>query len=52
MLQIQMGGDVPEKYFLTNCLENCKEDMEVATVNRGSSTQVQYTVDTSGTVIR
>ncbi|XP_065891180.1 SEC14-like protein 2 [Dysidea avara] len=49
---IQMGGDVPEKYFLTNCLENSKEDMEVAAVNRGSSSQVQYTVDTPGTVIR
>ena len=47
-----MGKDVPEKYFLTNCLENSKEDMEVATVNRGSSIQLQYEVDTPGTLIR
>lgn len=51
LLQIKMGGDVPEKYFFTN-LENSTEDMELVTVNRGSSSQVQYEVDTPGTVLR
>ena len=47
-----MGKDVPEKYFFTNLLETSKEEMEMAVVNRGSSNQLQYEVDTPGTVIR
>ena len=47
-----MGGDVPDKYFFTNNLENPMEDMDVVTVNRGSSVQVQYEVDTPGTLLR
>ncbi|XP_065898687.1 SEC14-like protein 2 isoform X2 [Dysidea avara] len=49
---IKMGGDVPDKYFFTNNLENPMEDMDVVTVNRGSSVQVQYEVDTPGTLLR
>ena len=47
-----MGGDIPEKYFFTNNLENSVEDMDVVIVNRGSSSQVQYEVDVPGTLLR
>jgi len=47
-----MGGDIPEKYFFTNNLENSVEDMDIVTVNRGSSSQVQYEVDVPGTLLR
>ena len=52
VFQIQIGKDVPEKYFFTNLLETSKEEMEMVTVNRGSSHQLQYEVEISGTIIR
>jgi len=37
---IHQGGDVPEKYYLSNQTEESKEGMERVVVGRGSSQKV------------
>ena len=49
--QINWGGDIPEKYFLSNLMET-KGDMEKTTVKMMSTFQVEVEVDIPGTVIR
>lgn len=50
--QINPGGDVPEKFYLSNLMETCKEEMERVVVGRGSSRLLTYHVDTPGTILR
>ena len=50
--QINWGGDVPEKYFMSNRLELKKEDMEKVLVKRGSTFHLEVDVEVIGTAIR
>ena len=49
---IQHGGDVDPKYYLTNCTETSKEDMERVVVGRGSSHKVRHQVAEVGCTLQ
>ncbi|KAL5479687.1 hypothetical protein EMCRGX_G023244 [Ephydatia muelleri] len=49
---INMGGDVPPEYYLTNSTQTNKEDMERLVVSRGSSHNLEFPVEIPGTSIR
>eukprot|EP00731_Ephydatia_muelleri_P025329 Em0017g412a len=50
--KINMGGDVPPEYYLTNSTQTNKEDMERLVVSRGSSHNLEFPVEIPGTSIR
>ena len=52
IIQINQGGDVPEKYYLTNLTETSREEMERVVIGRGSTHKVTLEVDKSGSVIQ
>ena len=50
--QINHGGDIPEKYYLTNLTETSREEMERVVIGRGSAHKVTLEVDKSGSIIQ
>ena len=51
-VQICQGGDIPEKYYMTNMTETSRDEMERVIIGRGSSHKVTLEVDKSGSVIQ
>ena len=45
---IRPGRDVPPKYYLSNCTETSREEMERVVVGRGSSHKVRHEVAAVG----
>ena len=50
--QLRWGGEVPERYYLTNLTETKKDDMDKVVVGRGSTHQTEVFVDTAGSIIK
>ena len=51
-MQINHGGDIPEKYYLTNLTGTSREEMERVVIGRGSAHKITLEVDKSGSVIQ
>ena len=51
-VQINQGGDIPEKYYMTNLTETCRDEMERVVIGRGSTHKVRLDVDKSNSVIQ
>ena len=49
---IQHGGNVDPKYYLSNCTETSKEEMERVVVGRGSSHKVRHEVAEVGSTLQ
>ena len=52
LMQINPGGDVPKKYYLSNLMKSSKKEMERVVVGRRSSYLISYNVDTPGSKLR
>ena len=50
--QINQGGDIPEKFYMTNLTETSREEMERVVIGRGSAHNVTLMVDKCGSIIR
>ena len=52
LLQINPGYDVPPEYYLTNLTETDKEEMDRVIVGRGGSCELEYEVESDGSILR
>jgi hypothetical protein len=52
LLQINQGGDIPEKYYMTNLTSTDRESMERVVIGRRSTHKVTLEVDKCGSVIQ
>lgn len=51
-MQINQGGDIPEKYYMTNLTSTDRESMERVVIGRCSTHKVTLEVDKCGSIIQ
>ena len=51
-MQINQGGDIPEKYYMTNLTSTDRESMERVVIGRRSTHKVTLEVDKCGSIIQ
>ena len=49
-VQINQGGEVPEKYFLD--IKELYEHMKTATISRGDKLELEFNIDKPGSILR
>ncbi len=49
--QLCRGGDVPEKYYMTNLTETSRDEMERLVIGRGSSCELEFHISHPQTVL-
>ena len=52
LLQVQLGGEIPQEYYLKGTGQYAGEKLTKATVSRGGTLQIPHDVTTAGSVIK